>query len=144
MNRHEKMLQRLMTLAEDTNTERAKHAAALVINNNVISFGMNQSRTEPLQYQFSRNHRPLATCVHAEVDAIKNAIKRVGISALRRSTLYISRVRRSSQRGPFISANSKPCRACQNAIDAFEIKRVVYTVDGDDGEMTYEVVQRAS
>jgi tRNA(Arg) A34 adenosine deaminase TadA len=105
-------------------------ASCIVKGNRVISFGHNQRKTHPLQTKFAKN--PEAIYLHAEIDAIKNALKEVDSSFLEQCTLYIARTKKNGDEGI-----SKPCKGCNKAIEAFGIRRVVYTTEKENiyGEM---------
>lgn len=95
-------------------------ASCIVKKNKIISFGHNKKKTHPLQSKF--NKHPEAIYLHAEIDAIKNALKRVSVDDLVGSTLYIARTKKDGSEGL-----AKPCKGCMQAIDSFGIKEVVYT-----------------
>lgn len=105
-------------------------AACIVKGNRVISFGHNKRKSHPLQIKYSKNSESIY--LHAEIDAIKNALKEVDSSILDKSTLYVARTKKNGDEGL-----SKPCKGCRKAIEAFGINRVVYTTEVEDtyGEM---------
>lgn len=105
-------------------------AACIVKGNKIISFGHNQRKSHPLQIKFAKN--PDAIFLHAEIDAIKNALKDVNSSFLEQCTLYIARTKKNGSEGI-----SKPCKGCRAAIESFGIKRVVFTTEQENiyGEM---------
>lgn len=120
MNRHDKRLHDLLTVAHDmSDFDKHKHAAAIYIGNKMISFGVNQLKSHPLQKKFGTNGD--AIYLHAEVDAIRNALKRVNVYDLRNATLYVTK----SKQG--VAGMSKPCVGCQRAIMHFGIKNVFWT-----------------
>jgi tRNA(Arg) A34 adenosine deaminase TadA len=95
-------------------------AACVVKRNKIISFGHNKNKTHPLQNKF--NKHPQAIYLHAEIDAIKNALKRVSVEDLVGSTLYIVRTKKDGSEGL-----AKPCSGCMQAIESFGISKVIYT-----------------
>ena len=105
-------------------------ASCIVKGNRVISFGHNKRKTHPLQTKFAKN--PEAIYLHAEIDAIKNALKEVDSSLLDQCTMYIARTKKNGDEGM-----SKPCKGCKKAIEAFGIRRVIYTTEEENiyGEM---------
>jgi len=105
-------------------------ASCIVKGTKIISFGQNQQKSHPLQSKFSKN--PEAIYLHAEIDAIKNALKEIDSSLLEKSTLYVARTKKDGSEGI-----SKPCKGCRRAIEAFGISRVVYTTEEENiyGEM---------
>ncbi len=100
--------------------------SAVVYKNSIISFGANSYKTDPFQAKWSKNDH--AIHLHAEVNAIKNAIKRGGIDILKRSTLYVARVRNLNGSG-YERAIARPCTGCRRCITEFGIKDVVYTTN---------------
>ena len=67
-------------------------ASALVINNSVVGLGKNSYKTHPLQAKYGKTEHSIH--IHAEIDAIKNSLKRVGVDDLSKDTLYIRRVKK--------------------------------------------------
>lgn len=93
-------------------------------------------KSHPMAARFSKNDQ--AIFLHAEVAAIKNALREVEVEDLEKMELYICRVKKPK---PFskkwVWGLAKPCIGCQRAIAEFGLKRVVYTTD-ETG--TYEVM----
>lgn len=125
----EHVLNILERVAETADHDRYFLAAAIVIKNRIISFGTNQMKTDPFQAKYAKNK----DCIylHAEIGAIKNALKRVDVDSLRKADLYVLRVRNENRK----RAMSKPCAGCMRAIAEFGIRRVIYTTD-DGGSST--------
>ena len=111
----------------------SRHGAVLVIKNRVVSFGTNQQKSHPFQAEYGK--KPEAINLHAETDAIKNALRMIDINDLRRGTLYLARAKHAKQYGPLVKAGAKPCVGCMRAITTHGLKRVVYTTD--EGTVTY-------
>lgn len=107
-------------------------AACVVKRNKIISFGHNKKKTHPLQNKF--NKHPEAIYLHAEIDAIKNALKRVSANELAGSTLYIVRTKKNGSEGL-----AKPCKGCMQAIESFGICEVIYT---SNNEGQYQKLKR--
>lgn len=106
----------------------ARIAAALVYKNRVVGVGYCQKKSHPLQSRFGKN--PEAIYLHAEVDAIRNALNSVGPEVISKCTMYVVRQRRpNSITREWQDALAKPCSGCQGAIAAFDIPRVVYTTN---------------
>lgn len=114
---------------------RTRIAACIVYKNEIVSVGINQLKSHPFQAKFSRHAD--AIFLHAETDAIKNALKHISVSDLSKSSLYICRVKYDEQTTKKIQMRGmcKPCEGCQRAIATFNIKKVVYTCD--DGSHKY-------
>lgn len=107
---------------------RAKIAAAVVIKNEIVSFGENQLRTHPFQLKYGKNTD--AVYWHAETHAIYNALKRVPVEELTRASLYVVRVKKpAAGSGDWVLGLAKPCRGCEFCMTTFGIQRVVYSVD---------------
>ena len=107
----------------------ARVCAIVVLKNRVIAFGGNKKKTHPFQAEYSK--KPEALSLHAETDAIKNALKQVSVDDIRKATLYIARAKKVGRggTGPFVYGISKPCTGCMRAIGVFDIKKVVYTTN---------------
>jgi deoxycytidylate deaminase len=113
---------------------RAKLAACVVYKNDIVSFGVNQLKSHPFQAKFSRHED--AIFLHAETDAIKNALRTISIEELSKSTLYVCRVKyHDVRKKQYLRGMSCPCDGCKKAIATFNIKKVVYTCD--DGTFEY-------
>jgi deoxycytidylate deaminase len=133
MNSSVKILNLLSLMAEDIDvsqtSNRARLAAAIVYRNRIISIGTNQKKSHPFQKKYAPNED--AIYLHAEVSAIKNALRHIDEKVLAKSTLYICRIKRTGARNsPFTWGISKPCTGCQRAIATFNIKTVVYSEEG--------------
>lgn len=107
---------------------RASIAACVMERGHVVSWGFNQKKSHPFQARFGRNDD--AIYLHAETDAIKNAIKALGTEDLSRCTLFVGRSKRVS---PFtrktVYGMAKPCYGCAKAVATFNIKRAVWSMD---------------
>lgn len=119
----------LSILATDNeNNTRARLAACVVYKNKIVAFGINQYKSHPFQLLYGKNKESIF--LHAEVDAIYRATKRLTSHELSRSTIYVARVKRvSPMTSDLISGLAKPCIGCARCIAAFNLKRVVYTND---------------
>lgn len=94
---------------------------------NILAMGKNQYKTHPFQKRFGKNN----DCIylHAETDAIKNALKTMKVDNLEDCDLYVMRLKQASKTGPTITGLSKPCIGCMRAIVTFGIHKVYYTED---------------
>lgn len=107
---------------------RARLAAALVKNNKIISFGINRKKTDPLQAKFGKNKD--AIYLHAEIHAIKNALRDYTYSDIVGAKLYVCRVKRPSETSKkWTWGMARPCEGCARAIVEFGISNVVYSID---------------
>lgn len=130
MNRHEKLLLEAYRLATDvTPVGNARVAAILVKQNQILSYGINRSKTNPFAAKFGKNSQ--AIMLHAETDAIRNALKKtIDISEIEGSTMYVARARKiSTHNHSYTFAMAKPCEGCQRALALYGIKRVYHTAD---------------
>lgn len=105
----------------------AKIAAAIVLKKKVISIGVNQKKTHPFQKKFGKND--LALCIHAENDAIIKALRNNSMEDLKKSSMYIIRVKKQSNTDKVIFGLAKPCVGCQRSLAAYNIKNVYYSTD---------------
>lgn len=117
---------------------KAKVAAAILDRKKVLGFGFNSLKSDPLQARFSKNEH--AIYFHAEVHAIKNAIKNHGLDALEGTTMYVCRVKLPTARAKkYVRAMAEPCAGCKRAITEFGIKCVHYTLDDLDDDWSVGV-----
>jgi tRNA(Arg) A34 adenosine deaminase TadA len=96
--------------------------AAILDVNDYQFYGFNSKKTHPLMIKWGKN--PKAICMHAEIDAIRNCLKRFHPDYLSRnfSTMYVARARADGSSGL-----AKPCEGCRRALIAFDVKKVVWT-----------------
>ncbi len=117
----------------------ARMAAMIVIKGSNGFIGVNSLKTDPLQARFAKNEE--AVHLHAEVAAIKLALRSLGVDDLSKATLYVARAKYSDgKRTKFLWGSAKPCAGCRRAIEEFNIGRVVYTHSSTDEH--YEVEER--
>ena len=114
---------------------RTRIAACIVHKNEIVSVGINQLKSHPFQAKFSRHEDSIF--LHAETDAIKNALKHIDVEQLSKSTLYVCRVKYDEHKSKKVQMRGmcKPCEGCQRAIATFNINKVVYICD--DGSHKY-------
>ena len=120
MNVHIETLKKTTQLIDSVGNQRL--AAALVRGNRVVSFGTNKRKTHPLQKRFARNHHCIY--LHAEIDAIKNALKEIAVEELARCTLIVVRTKKDGSNGL-----ARPCKGCMSAIETFGIRQVIYSTN---------------
>ena len=127
MCRHTKHLSNLEKVAITVDF-RYKLAACVVIKNNVIGYGTNSKKSDPMQARFARNEHSIY--LHAEIAAIKNALSYTNVKDFHKATLYICRVVFDQELNVY-RALAKPCSGCARAIETFGFRSVVYsTADG--------------
>lgn len=128
---NEGILHTLAKIAEANDDSNIRFAAAVVYRDKIISVGFNHKKSHPFQAKFAKN--PHAVFLHAEVHAIKNALREMPVTDLTKCDLYITRVKKPrSFADKFIWGLSKPCPGCERAIVEFGIKRTIYTCDDGD------------
>lgn len=103
----------------------AKIASAVVFRDRILGLGVNQYKSNPLQLKYARN--PDSIFLHAEIDAIRSALRRAKVELMPKCDLYIIRIR-----GENIFGNARPCPGCMRAIEEFGFKRIIYSGDGDE------------
>lgn len=135
MKINEGILHTLAKVAAANPAQREKLAAAIVSRNKIISVGMNSMKSHPMAAKYGKNEH--AIYLHAEVAAIKNALREVEVDDLSKCELYITRVKKEKPfTNKFVWGLAKPCPGCERAIAEFGLKRVIYTCDdGDIGVM---------
>jgi len=128
-NKIQKQIDLLHKVAEDiTEPVRCFRLAAAVLHKKqIIGLGVNSYKTDPFVNRFKKN--PEAIYLHAEVAAIKNALKRVSVDELKRCTLVVVRVKRNDRNTKYVPAMAKPCEGCQRCISEFGLKKVIYTTN---------------
>lgn len=108
-----------------------KLSAGITLGKHLVATGINSYKTHPIMKKWGRHSK--SVCLHAEIDAIKNALRLITPSELEKSTLYVVRVKRPE---PFADkwtyGLAKPCKGCLRAIEAFNIQKVYYTLDEVD------------
>lgn len=118
---YDELLEELTILARDNPGMSNAHLAAALVDRKgkIISYGFNSSKTHPLQAKFSKNEH--AIHLHAEVDAIRNALK-MGLD-IEGTTMLVARALKDGT-----PALAKPCEGCQRALVHFGVADVVWTV----------------
>lgn len=132
-NRDRRMLQVLRIMAQDVTPVRgAKLASAIMHKGQVVSFGINQIRSHPLQARFGKNAD--AIFLHAEIDSIRNALYNNTADFLTRTTMFVYRVKRREgmRHAAWCQGNASPCEGCARAIATFGIRRVIASTDQPD------------
>jgi tRNA(Arg) A34 adenosine deaminase TadA len=131
--RDEAVLKILDKVAESIEpVANARIASAIVYRNDIVAIGTNKKKSHPFQRRFAKHD--LAIYLHAEIDAIKNAMRHLSLGELAKSKMYISRIRYAdSEPNPtpdkLIRGLARPCEGCMRAIATFDIKHVCFTSD---------------
>lgn len=126
-----KIMEMLTRLAEDNpgiRNRQFKFGAGIVYRGNLIATGVNSYKTHPLMAQWGQNEDSI--CLHAEIDAIKNALRLITPSQLARCDMYIARVKRPSTTSQdWVHGMAKPCVGCMRALINFGLEKVYYTTN---------------
>lgn len=104
-----------------------QHGAVLEKNGNVLALGANRSRNNPV---FVTTIEKSEYSYHAEIQALKRHR-----GSAEGATLYVARTGKLGN-----PADSKPCRSCQQTLDAAGIKRVIYTRTSTIGHLLHGVI----
>lgn len=125
----ERIIGELFTLATDVRCNRNYRLMACIARRGrIISYGSNSLKSHPLQFKYGRV--PDCIFLHAEIAAIKNALRVVEVDDLKNCTMYIARAKYDgSRRRKSIMGIAKPCEGCMRAILEFGIKRVYYSTN---------------
>lgn len=104
-----------LRLAEKSSLKVAHHGALVIYRGRIVGRGYNKYCVENIN-KINR------WSVHAEVDAIKNALRKISHEDLRKSNLIV--VRRV---GDGETALSTPCKRCSNFIKRCGIRTTYYS-----------------
>lgn len=127
-NKIVEMLTRLAIDNPGIRNNQFKFGAGIVYKNNLIATGINSYKTHPLMAQWGQNEESI--CLHAEIDAIKNALRLITPSQLAKCDMYIVRVKRPEPNSTgWVHGLAKPCDGCKRAIANFDLRSVYYTTD---------------
>ena len=129
--REAKYINYLAKIAETVEpVAKARIAACLVYQNEIISVGINQLKTHPFQARFGKNKDSIY--LHAETSCIKQALKVLTLEDISRCDLYVCRIKYEDKlKERMLFGMAKPCLGCSRAIASFDIRNVFYTLDGD-------------
>ena len=104
-NVNEGILHTLAKVAAANPNDREKFAAAVVYRNRIISIGMNSMKSHPMAAKYGKNEH--AIFLHAEVAAIKNALREINVDDFSKCDIYITRVKKEK---PFSNKDRKSTR----------------------------------
>jgi len=108
--------------------QRVPMAAGVVYKRHLIATGTNQPKTHPLM--MSEGYREDQLFRHAEVDAIRNALRLITAEQLKQCELYVVRVKRPyTASKTWVHGLAKPCVGCANVIQNYGITKVYWTKD---------------
>jgi tRNA(Arg) A34 adenosine deaminase TadA len=114
-------LHQIATKLKPVAQKNVRVAAGIWIKKDLISLGFAQMKSHPFQSRFGVNSD--AIFLHAETDAIRNALNVIDVDDLALASLYVCRVRRDGIRGL-----AKPCIGCHRAIATFNLKNTYYSL----------------
>jgi tRNA(Arg) A34 adenosine deaminase TadA len=123
MNKRFKQTLTDLAIANIGTRNRIKLAAGVVFKNRLVAVGVNSYKSHPLMSKFGKN--PEAIYLHAEVDAIKNALRVLSLQELEKSDILVVRVKRDGH--DYRTCLAKPCEGCARAIEAFNLRNLYYT-----------------
>ena len=102
-------------------------AAGIIHKNMLVSTGINSYKTDPFQARFGSTVH--AIHLHAEVSAIKSALRKLSVDDLQKATLVVVRVKKEDHNKIYKATMAKPCIGCRRCIAEFGIRSVYYTTD---------------
>ena len=98
-------------------------AASIWIKNELVSIGVNQKKTHPLQKKYGDN--PHRQFLHAEIDAIVKGC-RARRGDLSGCYMYVARAKEDDN-GAFVRGMAKSCAGCYDCAENFGIRGIYYT-----------------
>jgi tRNA(Arg) A34 adenosine deaminase TadA len=106
-------------------------AAMVTRKRTVLGVGLPESKTHPLAEKFSKN--PKAIYLHAEINAIVNALRIVNVEELYDCEMYVARVKydKGGISSTLIPGLAAPCEGCMRALLQFKIRKVHFTCDSN-------------
>ena len=117
------MLDKAIELAKSNPVEKLPRMAAIIAHRGrIVSIGFNRKKSHPLQAKYAKH--PECQFLHAEIDAIRKALKKFSPEEISNFTMFVARVRKDD-----LPALAAPCYGCSNALKDFGIKEVYYTKD---------------
>jgi tRNA(Arg) A34 adenosine deaminase TadA len=115
------MLSEALELARKNEVVGLPQMGAIIYKDKkILATGINSKKTHPLMQRFTDNH--LKVCLHAEMDAIKNVLRKNSPKILKGASIFVARVMKNGQRGI-----AKPCTVCQKALEHYGIEAVYWT-----------------
>ena len=117
-NKDTAFLKLAISLAGTSNCKQ-KHGAVIVRGGSVRATGVNKSRNDPAVFD---NEYDVVRFAHRHAEF--QAIKQLRHIVLPGATMYIARVNNQG-----LTRMSRPCGACYNLIDLYQIKQIIFTLD---------------
>ena len=102
---------------------RAHVGAMLVYRGCIIATGHNQLKSHPLQATY-KNYR---IYLHAEIDALRKALRVIGEDDLAQCHLYVLRLKKGDK--GWIRGCAKPCQDCMSVLVGFglQVDKILWT-----------------
>ena len=127
------MLIRLAIKNSGTNG-RFKMAAGIVYRKQLLAVGTNSYKSHPWMVP-EKGYKDGQIFLHAETDAIKNALRLITQDQLAKCELYVVRVKRpdywNGNSDQWIKGLARPCPGCMRTVASFGVKRIFWTEDED-------------
>jgi len=126
-NKHNNFLYIASLNARKSNMHK-NYGAVIVYNKKIIGYGHNHSIDYITRmHNYIGKSRKILQNVHAEHDAIIDAIKRGYKEKISKSEIYISRILNDYDKyQDFNYQTSHPCDNCKKLIEKYKIRRVYY------------------
>lgn len=126
MNERIKQMLTRLAITSGGFEKRVPMAAGIVYKRHLIATGVNRPKTHPLM--MTQGYREDQRHMHAEVDAIRNALRLVNEEQLKQCELYVVRIKRPGIKSKhWVHGLAKPCAGCSNVIKNYGIEKVYYT-----------------
>lgn len=97
-----------------------KMAAIIYKRKKILGVGMNSYKSHPMQKRFSIDDKKIF--LHAEIDALKNALKEHDASELIGAEIIVARIMKNGKCG-----FAKPCDICQKALTEYKLSGIYWT-----------------
>jgi tRNA(Arg) A34 adenosine deaminase TadA len=127
-----KVIEMLTRLATENYGIRGKYrmAAGIVYKKQLVATGINSTKSHPMMLQYGRNNESIY--LHAEIDAIKNALKLITQAQLTKCDMYVVRVKQNESLRKTVLGMAKPCEGCARAIATFGLRNIYYSDDQEN------------
>lgn len=132
---NERIFDILNDIAQDMQpVGQARVVSCVVYKGKIVSVGLSQYKTHPFQNEYKKNEH--AVYLHAEVDAINKAKKRLTQNELKKASIFVCRAR-SDVKGNWSYGIAKPCSGCNKCIEDHGLKNIYYTNNTTDMNISY-------
>lgn len=131
MSKKDKYFKVAESVAATSSYPRIKIGAVIVKRNNIISVGVNATKSHPLQKKHNI-HRGIDVEINHNIHAEMAALVRSKDEDLVGADIFIFRKNVNGD-----NAMCKPCKACEDALYKRGIRNVYYTTDRGFAQETY-------